>query len=57
MSELTEFGFALSLAIILDCTLMVLVLIPSIMMLLRKYNWWMPFVRQPDELVAMEKRN
>ena len=57
MSELTEFGFALSLAIMLDCTLMVLVLIPSIMMLLRKYNWWMPFVRQPDELVAMEKRN
>jgi RND superfamily putative drug exporter len=57
MSELTEFGFALSLAIILDATLMVLVLIPSIMMLLRKYNWWMPGVRQPDALVAMEKRN
>jgi RND superfamily putative drug exporter len=42
MAELREFGFVLSLAIILDATLMVLVLIPSIMMVARKYNWWLP---------------
>lgn len=43
MAELREFGFVLSVAILLDSTLMVLVLIPSILMFLRKYNWWMPF--------------
>jgi RND superfamily putative drug exporter len=43
MAELKEFGFVLCLAIMLDATLMVLVLIPSIMMVAKKYNWWLPF--------------
>jgi RND superfamily putative drug exporter len=43
MMELKEFGFVLFLAIILDATLMRLVIVPSIMVLMKKYNWWMPF--------------
>lgn len=42
---LKEFGFVLCLAILLDATLMRLVIVPSIMVLLKKYNWWMPFVK------------
>jgi RND superfamily putative drug exporter len=44
--ELKEFGFVLFLAIILDATLMRLVIVPAIMVLMKKYNWWMPFVRE-----------
>jgi RND superfamily putative drug exporter len=41
--ELKEFGFVLCVAIILDATLMRLVIVPAIMVLMKKYNWWMPF--------------
>ncbi|CAJ36193.1 MMPL family transporter [Methanocella arvoryzae] len=43
-AELQEFGFVLSLAIILDATVIRLMLVPAIMVLMKKYNWWMPFV-------------
>ena len=46
MLELKEFGFVLCLAIILDATLMRLVVVPSVMVLMKKYNWWMPFVKE-----------
>jgi putative drug exporter of the RND superfamily len=49
MMELKEFGFVLSLAIILDSTLMVLVLIPAVMVVSKKYNWWMPFSGKKKE--------
>ncbi|HMK46561.1 MAG TPA: MMPL family transporter [Methanocella sp.] len=42
--ELQEFGFVLFFAIILDATVIRLVLVPSIMVLMKKYNWWMPFL-------------
>ncbi len=42
--ELKEFGFVLCFAIILDATLMRLVIVPAIMVLMKKYNWWMPFM-------------
>ncbi len=45
MLELKEFGFVLCVAIILDATLMRLVIVPAIMVLMKKYNWWMPFVK------------
>jgi RND superfamily putative drug exporter len=51
---LKEFGFVLCLAIILDATLMRLVIVPAIMVLLKKYNWWMPFVKDEQaKLVAI----
>ncbi len=56
MAELKEFGFVLSLAIILDATLMVLVLIPSIMMVARKYNWWLPFSQKRAMMPEIEKK-
>jgi RND superfamily putative drug exporter len=50
---LKEFGFVLCLAIILDATLMRLVVVPSIMVLLKKYNWWMPFVKDEQAPMAV----
>lgn len=47
--ELKEFGFVLCIAIILDATLMRLVIVPAIMVLMKKYNWWMPFARPPKQ--------
>ena len=42
--ELKEFGFVLVVAIIMDATIIRLVLVPAIMVLMKKYNWWMPFI-------------
>jgi len=53
--ELKEFGFVLCLAIILDATLMRLVIVPAIMVLMKKYNWWMPFVRPPKQEVLVSE--
>ncbi|WP_424358234.1 efflux RND transporter permease subunit [Methanocella sp. MCL-LM] len=43
-AELQEFGFVLFLAIILDATVIRLMLVPAMMVLMKKYNWWMPFI-------------
>ena len=48
-----EFGFVLFLAIILDATVMRLVIVPAIMVLMKKYNWWMPFVKEPKREVLV----
>ncbi|HEY3274610.1 MAG TPA: MMPL family transporter [Methanocella sp.] len=53
--ELKEFGFVLCLAIILDATLMRLVIVPAIMVLMKKYNWWMPFVKAPKREVLVSE--
>lgn len=53
MLELKEFGFVLCLAIILDATLMRLVIVPSIMVLMKKYNWWMPFVKGEQAAISV----
>jgi len=37
-----EIGFAFCLAIILDSTIMRLIIVPAIMVQMKKYNWWMP---------------
>jgi RND superfamily putative drug exporter len=52
MLELKEFGFVLCLAIILDATVMRLVIVPAIMVLMKKYNWWMPFVKEEAPIVV-----
>jgi len=43
---LREFGFALMFAILLDATLVRIYLVPAIMSLMGKWNWWMPFSRR-----------
>ena len=51
-----EIGFALSLAVILDATLMRMVVVPSVMVLMKKYNWWMPVVKSEEQKKEEEKR-
>jgi RND superfamily putative drug exporter len=40
--ELKEFGLALSVAIAFDATLVRLVLVPALMRLFGRWNWWLP---------------
>jgi len=42
MGLLQEFGFGLSFAIIIDAMLVRIYLVPAIMVLLKKWNWWAP---------------
>jgi len=37
-----EFGVGLSIAIVLDTTIVRLVIVPSTMVLLGEWNWWLP---------------
>ncbi len=39
---LQEFGFGLAVAILLDATLVRAVLVPSLMAILGRWNWWLP---------------
>jgi RND superfamily putative drug exporter len=39
---LQEFGFGLAVAILLDATIVRALLVPSLMALLGRYNWWLP---------------
>jgi RND superfamily putative drug exporter len=40
---LREFGFGLCFAILIDAMVVRIFLVPAIMILLRKWNWWAPF--------------
>ena len=44
-------GLGLSVAVLLDATLVRLALVPSVMVLAGRWNWWLPGkpVRAPDE--------
>jgi putative drug exporter of the RND superfamily len=53
--ELKEFGFVPCLAIILDATIMRLVIVPAIMVLMKKYNWWMPFAKEQKQEVLVSE--
>jgi RND superfamily putative drug exporter len=39
---LQEFGFALAFVILLDAMIVRIYLVPSVMILLQKWNWWAP---------------
>ncbi len=43
---LKEFGFGLCFAILLDATVVRIYLVPAIMILLKKWNWWGPSILQ-----------
>ncbi|WP_232534951.1 MMPL family transporter [Nocardia terpenica] len=40
--ELKQFGFSLAVAVALDATLVRLVLVPALMKLFGRWNWWLP---------------
>ncbi len=40
--ELKQFGFALAMAVILDATIVRLLLVPSVMKVAGRANWWLP---------------
>ena len=42
MATMQEFGFGLAAAILFDATLIRAILVPSLMALLGRYNWWLP---------------
>ena len=41
-TDLKEFGFGLAAAIAIDATIVRILLVPSLMKLLGKWNWYMP---------------
>ncbi|WP_200923117.1 MULTISPECIES: MMPL family transporter [Frankia] len=43
---LREYGFGLSVAVLLDATLIRLVLAPATLLIAGKYNWWLPSLRR-----------
>lgn len=52
MVMIKELGFVLSIGIIMDATLMIWILIPALMMALRKHNWWFPGDKKAVEVAV-----
>jgi RND superfamily putative drug exporter len=42
LATMQEFGFGLAAAILFDVTLIRAILVPSLMALFGRYNWWLP---------------
>ena len=42
VAGLQEFGFGLALAVLLDATIVRALLVPAIMAVLGRWNWWLP---------------
>lgn len=40
--ELKQFGFGLAVAVLIDATIVRLLLVPAVMKLAGKANWWLP---------------
>jgi RND superfamily putative drug exporter len=41
-----QMGIGIAIAIFLDATIIRLILVPSLMQLFGKWNWWLPFVKR-----------
>jgi len=54
---LQEFGFALAFAIILDATVVRMYLVPAIMSLMGKWNWWAPGRLQRTSTEHLDKED
>ena len=52
IAGLQQFGLGLALAVLLDATVIRILLVPSMMALLGRYNWWLP--RSVARLVRLE---
>jgi len=45
--EMQQFGFGLAAAILLDATLIRALIVPSVMKLMGRWNWWLPVPLRP----------
>ncbi|CAA9551165.1 MAG: hypothetical protein AVDCRST_MAG79-2712, partial [uncultured Thermoleophilia bacterium] len=45
--EMQQLGFGLAMAVLLDVTLIRTLVVPSLMALMGRWNWWMPDVLRP----------
>ncbi|MGB9728702.1 MAG: MMPL family transporter [Thermoprotei archaeon] len=54
---LKEIGFTLSLAVTLDAFIVRILLVPSIMMLMKKWNWWLPKLTSSHPKIWEHKNN
>jgi RND superfamily putative drug exporter len=43
---LRQYGVGLGTAVLLDATLIRMLLVPAMLLLLRRYNWWVPALRR-----------
>jgi RND superfamily putative drug exporter len=43
---LRQYGVGLGTAVLLDATLVRMLLVPALLLLLRRYNWWVPSLRR-----------
>ena len=50
MQMMQQMGFVLFFGILLNATVMLLFVVPAIMSLMKKYNWWMPGQKNKPEL-------
>ncbi len=50
MQMMQQMGFVLFFGILLNATVMLLFVVPAIMSLMKKYNWWMPGQKDKPEL-------
>lgn len=48
MQMMQQIGFALTAGVLIDATLMLMVVVPAIMILMGKWNWWMPFASKKE---------
>ncbi|MFI6040782.1 MMPL family transporter [Nocardia sp. NPDC051321] len=51
---LQQFGFAVAVALIIDATVIRLVLVPALMQIMGRWNWWLPSLRTPAEHQTIE---
>ena len=45
---LQQLGFGLALGVLIDATIVRMLVLPSLMAVLGRYNWWLPASRRPD---------
>ncbi|KPL59976.1 MMPL family transporter [Rossellomorea vietnamensis] len=50
-----QIGVGIAIAIFIDATIVRMILVPSLMMLLGDWNWWMPFMKKERQVVKVHK--
>jgi RND superfamily putative drug exporter len=54
MQMMQQVGFALTAGVVIDATLMLMIVVPAIMILMGKWNWWWPFGSKKEQVKAEE---